>query len=113
MNYAVAAVIGILLSGCGSSDADKKIEPRNVASPYPATGVTREFTFTITENVAWEVGPGAIYDALAYNGQIPGPMIDVNAGDRVLIHLTNQASKPHSIHTHVVEFDYANDGVDA
>jgi FtsP/CotA-like multicopper oxidase with cupredoxin domain len=29
-----------------------------------------------------------------------------------VIELTNNASEPHSIHTHVVEFSYANDGVD-
>jgi FtsP/CotA-like multicopper oxidase with cupredoxin domain len=34
----------------------------------------------------------------------------VNAGDRVVITLTNETSEPHSIHTHVVEFPNESDG---
>lgn len=78
---------------------------------YPPNGNTREFRLVIRDAL-WEVGPGAVYKAIAYNGQIPGPPIDVTAGDRVRIVLTNASDHPHSIHTHVVEFDYANDGVE-
>src|SRR6185503_18139246 len=74
-----------------------------------ATGVTREFSFTI-EEILWEVGPGAIYQAVTYNRQIPGPPIEVNAGDHVTVHITNKAKDPHSIHTHVVRFTDQNDG---
>lgn len=111
-----ASTIPILLAslfGCDSGADGKTEEPqRSVGEPYPATGVTKQFHFTIEENVKWEVGPGAVYDAIAYDGQIPGPPIEVMAGDHVVIQLTNNASKPHSIHTHVTEFTYANDGVD-
>ncbi|HEX2879784.1 MAG TPA: multicopper oxidase domain-containing protein, partial [Polyangiaceae bacterium] len=72
-----------------------------------------EFDFTIEEDVPWEVGPGAVYNALAYNGRIPGPTIEATAGDRISIRLTNNSTEAHSIHTHVVEFDYENDGVDS
>lgn len=82
---------------------------RDPLEPYPATGVTREINFTV-EEILWEVGPGAIYQGLGYNGQIPGPPIDVNAGDHVVIRLTNNTSEPHSIHTHVVKFKSDNDG---
>jgi FtsP/CotA-like multicopper oxidase with cupredoxin domain len=116
MRYALALVAFPIVAacvGCGSDDSTANAtEPRSPLDPYPPTGETKEFELTITEGVRWEVGPGAIYDAIAYNEQIPGPPIEVNAGDRVLIHLTNDASEPHSIHTHVVEFSYENDGVD-
>jgi FtsP/CotA-like multicopper oxidase with cupredoxin domain len=109
-----ALAVSAALLGCGSDGASPTNEdPRSPLTPYPPTGVTREFEFTITEDVPWEVGPGAIYEALTYNEQVPGPTIEVDAGDRVLIHLTNEASEPHSIHTHVVEFTFENDGVDA
>ena len=92
----------------GITSCDSKRDP---LEPYPATGKTRDFAFTIQET-DWQVGPGAIYKALAYNGQVPGPLIDVEAGDHVRIKLTNQAKEPHSIHTHVVEFTNANDGTE-
>lgn len=101
-------------AGCGSDSSAGAQAPaaRDPLTPYPSTGQTKEFTFTITEGVPWEVGPAAIYNGIAYNGQIPGPPIEVNAGDRVRIKLTNQAKEPHSIHTHVVRFTNENDGVD-
>ncbi len=89
------------LTGCSGK--------RDPLEPYPATGVTREINFTV-EEILWEVGPGAIYKGLGYNGQIPGPPIDVDAGDHVVIRLTNNTSEPHSIHTHVVKFSSDNDG---
>jgi manganese oxidase len=117
------ALAGLLVAtlaalGCGSDGAAATAEApaaaqRDPLQPYPPTGVTRTFDLTVTDNLEWQVGPGAIYNAVAYNGQVPGPVIDVNAGDHVTIHLTNSAAKPHSIHTHVVRFDEANDGTDA
>lgn len=94
----------LAIAGCSEETAT-----RNLLDPYPSTGVTREFDITVDET-NWEVGPGAIYKAIAYNGVVPGPPIDVNAGDRVVIRLTNKATQPHSIHTHVVKFTSDNDG---
>jgi len=94
----------VVIAGCSSEPA-----ARDPLAPYPLTGVTRQFDFTVDETM-WEVGPAAIYKAIAYNGVLPGPPIEVNAGDRVVIRLTNKASGPHSIHTHVVKFAEASDG---
>lgn len=106
------ALLGLV--GCGKDGADgaPAPAPRDPLRPYPKTGVTREINLDVTR-VKWEVGPAAVYDGLAYGGSIPGPPIDVNAGDHVVIHLTNKDDMPHSIHTHVVEFTHANDGADA
>ncbi len=77
---------------------------------YPPTGRTKTFELTVSE-FDWEVAPGAIYDAIGYNHAIPGPNIEVDAGDHVVIHLKNEAKEAHSVHTHVVRFTNANDGV--
>ena len=108
MSAKVAAPLALLLASLGCSEPEVLKSPLD---PYPATGVTREFTFTI-EEILWEVGPGAIYKAVTYNRQIPGPPIEVNAGDHVVVHVINKAKDPHSIHTHVVKFTHANDGTD-
>lgn len=107
MRKALALLCGAFLgTGCG-----QPVE-RNPLDPYPATGITRELNFTV-EDALWEVGPGALYNGIGYNGQIPGPPIEVTAGDHVVIHLKNNAKQPHSIHTHVVKFTNQNDGTDA
>lgn len=113
MTYRAALLLGLLAAapGCGSDKGGSNGDD-HLVKPYPSTGKTKEFSLTIDENVPWEVGPAAIYKATTYNRQIPGPPIEVTAGDHVVIHLTNNASKPHSIHTHVSEFTYENDGVD-
>lgn len=95
-------------AGCGDESATL---PRDPLEPYPATGVTRTVELTV-KDTSWEVGPAAIYNAVTYNGQIPGPPIEVNAGDHVVIHLKNETKEPHSIHTHVVKFAKASDGTD-
>lgn len=98
------------LLGCSGGD-DSKTTERDPLEPYPPTGVTRTFDFTV-EEMLWEVGPGALYEAIGYNAQIPGPLIEVNAGDHVVVNLTNETMDPHSIHTHVVKFTNGNDGTD-
>lgn len=60
------------------------------AAAYPTMGApfgppaTREVDLTVT---ALRCGGDV---CLAYNGQIPGPLIDVNAGDRLVVRLRNQ-----------------------
>ena len=99
-------------TSCSSGGAETKPVERDPIEPYAATGKTKTFDFTI-QDVLWEVGPAALYNGIGYNGQIPGPPIEVMAGDHVTIHLTNKSSKPHSIHTHVVKFTKENDGTGA
>lgn len=110
LNTAFGVAAAALLLGCGSEAAT--VNERDPLKPYPSTGVTHQVKLTITEGVTWEVGPGAIYSATTYNSQIPGPTIEANAGDHLTIELTNNGSAPHSIHTHVTDFSYENDGVD-
>lgn len=107
MGIGLACVLGS--SGCTFSETVAPLE-HDPGAPYPLTGVTRTFELTIEEHVPWEVGLGAIYDATTYNGTVPGPTIDVNAGDHVVVRLTNNGSEPYSVHTHVSEFSEDDDG---
>lgn len=50
----------------------------------------------------------------AFNGEVPGPEIRVQEGDRVAIHLQNTSSQPHSLHLHgMTSVDQSMDGVPA
>lgn len=104
------ALMAATTTSCGE---DESIAPSTTTpSPkeYARSGKTKTFDFTVRE-FDWEVAPGAIYDAIGYNGTVPGPPIEVDAGDHVVIHLTNKDTSPHSIHTHVVRFANDSDGV--
>ncbi|MEP7054203.1 MAG: multicopper oxidase domain-containing protein [Actinomycetota bacterium] len=71
---------------------------------------TKRFELTASD-IKWEVEPGKIVDAMAYNGQIPGPTIKVEVGDKVEVVLTNQMAMSTSIHWHGVRVPNSQDGV--
>lgn len=61
--------------------------------------------------VQWEVEPGVLRQAFAYNGQVPGPTIRVTEGDRVRVVLKNELPESTSIHFHGLSTPNAMDGV--
>jgi len=63
------------------------------------------------DEVRWEVEPGKVLDAMAYNGMLPGPQINANLGDRVRIVLRNKLDQPTTLHFHGVRVPNAMDGV--
>jgi FtsP/CotA-like multicopper oxidase with cupredoxin domain len=71
---------------------------------------TKLFELTIDE-IEWEVAPGEFVEATAYNGQVPGPRIAVDVGDRVTIRVVNELDDeattlhPHGIFQHPFEVD--------
>jgi manganese oxidase len=68
--------------------------------------------FTLTaSDVRWEVSKGNYVDAMAYNGQIPGPMIQVQPGDQIRVILQNQLDQPTVLHFHGMTVPNAMDGV--
>jgi multicopper oxidase/cupredoxin-like protein len=72
---------------------------------------TKEFALE-AKIVKWEVAPGKLVDAWAYNGVVPAPEIHVNDGDKVRIVLTNSLPESTSMHLHGVRVPNAMDGVD-
>ncbi|MQY12930.1 Cell division protein FtsP [Streptomyces sp. RB5] len=71
---------------------------------------TKQFTLT-AQNIKWEVEPGKTVDAMAYNGQIPGPAIRVDVGDRVRVILKNELRESTVIHWHGIPVTNKMDGV--
>jgi FtsP/CotA-like multicopper oxidase with cupredoxin domain len=58
-----------------------------------------------------EIAPGLTIEAWGYNGASPGPLIEVDEGDRVRIYVTNELPEPTSIHWHGVFVPVGMDGV--
>ncbi|MGB6008571.1 multicopper oxidase family protein [Castellaniella sp.] len=57
-----------------------------------------------------ELIPGVMTQAWAYNGQFPGPLIDLQAGDAVEITLENRLPEPTTIHWHGLPVPPDQDG---
>src|SRR5687767_8735982 len=58
----------------------------------------------------WEVAPGVTIAGFAYNGQVPGPTIELKRGVPVEIEFTNRLSEPTLIHWHGLRIPAAMDG---
>jgi len=82
------------------------------AQPFQPKLIGRVKVFEITAKaVQWEVEPGVLREAFAYNGQVPGPTIRVTEGDRVRVILKNELPESTSVHFHGLTTPNAMDGV--
>jgi manganese oxidase len=60
--------------------------------------------------VRWEIYPGQTVDAYAYNGQVPGPRLELTQGDRVRIEVTNALDETTTVHWHGLAVPNEMDG---
>lgn len=58
-----------------------------------------------------ELAPGLEVEAWTYNGTIPGPLIRVNVGDRLIVHYTNRLPRSSTVHWHGIRVPIEMDGV--
>src|SRR6266566_2640043 len=65
----------------------------------------------VAEPVKREFAPGMVINCWGYNGQSPGPTIEVVEGDRVRIYVTNKLPEPTSVHWHGILLPNGMDGV--
>ncbi len=58
-----------------------------------------------------ELAPGLAVEAWTYNGLLPGPLIRVNVGDRLIVRFTNSLPDSTTIHWHGLRIPIEMDGV--
>src|SRR5262245_37650203 len=58
-----------------------------------------------------DIAPGQSVDAWTYGGRVPGPVIRVRVGDRLIVHFSNALPAPTTIHWHGVRVPFQMDGV--
>lgn len=46
----------------------------------------------------WEIAPGKTIEAWGFNKQIPGPVLEANAGDTLVVRVTNHLDEPTILH---------------
>jgi plastocyanin len=117
------AALGGEHDGLSPAEMDKLMVDSMLAFPAETEGIgnqilepeiladgTKKFYLT-AEVIPWEVSPGEIVDAWAYNGQVPGPQILVDIGDNVQIEFTNLTPMGSDIHWHGIHTPNDMDGV--
>jgi len=80
------------------------------AAQRAGSGGVREIHLEARE-IDWELAPGKVVRAMAYNGRIPGPEIRLREGERARITLKNALGEPTTVHWHGVDVPNAMDGV--
>ncbi len=58
-----------------------------------------------------EIAPGKRVKAWTYNGGLPGPLVRVRVGDRLIAHFSNHLPQPTTVHWHGVRVPIEMDGV--
>ena len=96
-------------AGIKSFPAATKGKGNQVMQPRMENGV--KVYDLAAAKLMWEVAPGQMVEAWAYNGQVPGPQIRVKEGDRVRIDFTNNLEESSAIHFHGLQVPVAMDGV--
>ena len=71
---------------------------------------TKHFELTASI-IDWEVSPGNVVQAWAYNGQVPGPRINLAVGDTVEVTIHNELPLGTDIHWHGINTPNDQDGV--
>lgn len=77
--------------------------------PEIVNGV-KVFHLTV-QKIQWETSPGHKVEAMAYNGQIPGPMIRVTEGEKFQVVVKNEMPESTSVHWHGLLIPNQEDGV--
>jgi FtsP/CotA-like multicopper oxidase with cupredoxin domain len=95
--------------GVKAFPAKTAVHGNQLLEPKLVNGV-KVYELTATE-MQWETEPGKMVNAMAYNGQVPGPQIRVREGDRVRVVLKNQLKESTAIHFHGLEVPVDQDGV--
>ena len=65
----------------------------------------------VAEIFDWELEPGVFVEGWGYNGQIPGPVIQVDVGDEVEVIVDNELPMGTDVHWHGVRVPNDQDGV--
>ena len=94
-----------------------KIDPSAFVSTFDYGETTRMADGTVVRewriaayDVEIEIAPGIFFPAWSYNGQVPGPTLRANEGDRLRIHFANAGTHAHTVHFHGIHSAF-HDGV--
>ena len=82
-----------------------------VAEPRKLMRLASGDTLRLTAGIVRRPFKGRTLTMFAFNGQYPGPLLQVAQGAEVTVELTNALDQPTTVHWHGIRLDNANDGV--
>ena len=82
-----------------------------VAEPRKLIRLASGDTLRLTAGIVRRPFKGRTLTMFAFNGQYPGPLLQVAQGAEVTVELTNALDQPTTVHWHGIRLDNANDGV--
>jgi FtsP/CotA-like multicopper oxidase with cupredoxin domain len=120
----VLVAAGLSVLGLGHLAALQHPHPPAAVPPAAATTVPvgprvlenvsklpRTVEVTLTASPALlEMMPGAKTSAYAYNGRVPGPILEAHEGDKVIVHFINNLQETSTIHWHGLHIPVTSDG---
>ena len=92
------------------SSGPSVVTPNGSNLPFRVNAGVKEFHL-VAEPVEREFADGMTVKCWGYNGQTPGPTIEVNQGDRVRLFVTNRLPEHTSVHWHGLFIPCGMDGV--
>ena len=104
------AADAIMINSMLEFPAETEGKGNQILEPEILADGTKKFTLEASV-IDWEVAPGQIVEAWAYNRQVPGPQIIVDVGDKVQVELTNNTPMGTDIHWHGIHTPNDQDGV--
>jgi len=100
------------LSAAGALLANRSLNamlPLQMKQGGPLSTGKADHTIRI-ESCALDIGRGVMIKTLAYNGQVPGPLLRLREGVPVRIDVTNASPNSDLVHWHGLAIDSLNDG---
>jgi manganese oxidase len=97
-------------SGAGREPFLPMVTPDIPDLPYEMNGAVKVFKL-VAEPVKRKIAPFKTIDVWGYNGNCPGPTIQVQQGDRVRVVFENHLPESTTLHWHGLEIPIEQDGV--
>jgi len=106
------------VAGCSGEDLADPPSLQNETTPTwggkPITDINPDPSIVEINLVAREaliaLEEGSITRMYSFNGTVPGPTIEANVGDELIVHFKNELSEPTTIHWHGMRVPNAMDG---
>ena len=109
LGAAVQAPPAIAAPSLAPADWDAQVKLKEAVDHNPDPRIVE---IDIVARVAdVDIAPGKRVKAWTYDGGLPGPLIRVHVGDRLIVHFTNQLPQETTIHWHGVRVPITMDGV--
>lgn len=112
MLFRRAVFTSLILAGCSN---DPELPPLPVIADFPVFEDINPDPHIVEVNLraagaTLELKPFYSTDVLAYNGTLPGPLLEARAGDRIIVHFQNDLAEATTIHWHGLRIPSDQDG---